>query len=139
MEKDLKSMSRKELEKLLSDVKKALQAAQAARTPRRTQGRAKGSGGIWLFTNELADEAPAPKKAKKPKSARRSEIETQFANPENPSQTWTGKGRQPNWFRAQVENGADPKRCGFNTSRNTGISRRLNSQFTGAFLLLTEM
>ncbi|HBN48525.1 MAG TPA: DNA-binding protein, partial [Thalassospira sp.] len=23
-------------------------------------------------------------------------------------QTWTGKGRQPNWFRSQVESGTAP-------------------------------
>jgi DNA-binding protein H-NS len=52
------------------------------------------------------DEKPArkAKKAAKPKAASR----PKFANPADRSQTWTGKGRQPNWYRAEVEKGTDP-------------------------------
>ena len=110
MEKDLKSMSRKDLEKLLSDVKKALQAAQTRerRSARKAAEKAAAEYGFSL--NDLADDKPEPKKAKKPrKVAAGPKSKPQFANPENSSQTWTGKGRQPNWFRAQVENGADPE------------------------------
>lgn len=32
-----------------------------------------------------------------------------YQNPENPKETWTGKGRKPKWFIAQVEAGKDPK------------------------------
>ncbi|MBO9429849.1 H-NS histone family protein [Sulfitobacter sp. R18_1] len=110
MEKDLKSMSRKELEKLLSDVKKAFQAAQARERRAARKAAQKAAAEYGFSLNELADEAPAPKKAKKPRKAPAGpKSKPQFANPENPSQTWTGKGRQPNWFRAQVENGADPE------------------------------
>lgn len=28
-----------------------------------------------------------------------------FANPENPAETWTGKGRQPAWFKAAIDAG----------------------------------
>ncbi len=29
-----------------------------------------------------------------------------YRNPEDPLQTWTGKGRKPNWLAAKVEKGA---------------------------------
>ncbi len=29
-----------------------------------------------------------------------------YANPENPSQTWTGRGRKPNWLVSKVSKGA---------------------------------
>jgi DNA-binding protein H-NS len=29
-----------------------------------------------------------------------------FANPDDPSQTWTGRGRKPNWLLAKVKKGA---------------------------------
>ena len=110
MEKDLKSMSRKELEKLLSDVKKALQAAQSRERRAARKAAQKAAAEYGVTHNDLAEEAPAPKKAKKPrKAATGPKSKPQFANPENPSQTWTGKGRQPNWFRAQVEKGSDPE------------------------------
>ena len=87
MEKDLKSMSRKELEKLLSDVKKALQAAQARERRAARKAAQKAAAEYGFSLNELADEAPAPKKAKKPRKAPAGpKSKPQFANPENPSQ-----------------------------------------------------
>lgn len=34
-------------------------------------------------------------------------VAPKYRNPKNPSQTWTGRGRRPNWI---VEAGGDPKR-----------------------------
>ena len=31
-----------------------------------------------------------------------------YRHPENPSKTWTGKGRQPVWYKEHVEAGRDP-------------------------------
>mgnify|MGYP000844786416 FL=1 len=112
MDKDLKSMTRKELEKLLADVKKALQAAQARERRAARKAAEKAAAEYGFSLNDLSDEAPAakkPRKAKKAAGAPKPKSKPQFANPEDKSQTWTGKGRQPNWFRAQVENGADPE------------------------------
>ena len=30
-----------------------------------------------------------------------------YANPEDPSQTWTGRGRKPNWLVAKLKKGAN--------------------------------
>lgn len=108
MNKDLKGMNRKELEKLLADVKKALQTAQARdrRDARKAAERAAAEYGFSL--NELGDEKPAKeKKAKAPKKPAK-KSKPKYADPENAANTWTGKGRQPNWFRASVEKGIDP-------------------------------
>lgn len=108
---DLKSMNSKELEKLLGDVKKALHTAKA-RDRRQAMKAAEKAAGEWGFTlNDLAEDGK-PAKAKKqrkdkPKAAK-PKSKPQFANPSDASQTWTGKGRQPNWFRAAVEKGAAP-------------------------------
>ena len=32
-----------------------------------------------------------------------------YANPENPGQTWTGKGRRPEWFIAAIDAGKSPE------------------------------
>lgn len=108
MNADLKSMTRKELEKLLADVKKALQAAQARdrRNARKAAERAAAEFGFSL--NELDDTvAEKPKKVKGPKKARKPSP-AKYADPDNAERTWTGKGRQPNWFRAAVEKGINP-------------------------------
>ena len=36
---------------------------------------------------------------------RRSEISPKYRNPENPSETWSGRGREPKWLQHQIANG----------------------------------
>ena len=78
MNKELKTMSRKELEKLLVDVKKALQSAQARdrRDARKAAERAAAEFGLSL--NELSDENP--KKETKPKRPQKAseEVKTEI-------------------------------------------------------------
>ena len=107
MQADLKSMTRKELEKHLKDVQKALQSAKARdhREARKAAERAAAEYGFSL--DQLSDDAAKPRKAVKGK-AKKTKVKPMYANPADPSQTWTGKGRQPNWFREAVSNGASP-------------------------------
>ena len=108
MSANLKSMTRKELEKLLADVKKALQTAQSRdrRDARKAAEKAAAEFGFSL--NELGEDAPSKqKKAKAPKKAVKAS-KPKYADPADASRTWTGKGRQPNWFRAAVEKGIAP-------------------------------
>ncbi|MGC1496866.1 MAG: H-NS histone family protein [Sulfitobacter sp.] len=106
---DLKSMNSKELEKLLNEVKKTLQSAQA-RDRRQARKAAEKAAAEWGFSlNDLSEnEKPAKKERKNKAKANKPKSKPQFANPADPSQTWTGKGRQPNWFRAEVEKGTTP-------------------------------
>lgn len=106
MATDLKSMSSKELEKLLADVKKALQSAKA-RDRRQALKAAEKAAGEWGFslTELAAGEKPAKKAPKNKTKSTKTKSKPQFANPADKTQTWTGKGRQPNWFRAEIENG----------------------------------
>ena len=106
---DLKSMNSKELEKLLNDVKKALQTAKA-RDRRQAMKAAEKAAGEWGFSlNDLAaGEKPAKKQRKNKAKVAKAKSKPQFANPADKTQTWTGKGRQPNWFRTAVEKGKSP-------------------------------
>jgi len=106
---DLKSMNSKELEKLLGDVKKALQSAKA-RDRRAALKAAEKAAAEWGFSlTDLADGEKPAKKARKTKAkTAKPKSKPQFANPADKSQTWTGKGRQPNWFRSAVEKGKTP-------------------------------
>ena len=38
---------------------------------------------------------------------KRGKVAAKYRNPKDPSQTWTGRGRRPNWM---TEAGGDPKR-----------------------------
>jgi DNA-binding protein H-NS len=107
MTSDLKSMSRKDLEKLLDDVKKAL--AGAAERDRREARRAaeKAASEYGFSLSEITDEGGSGSRRGRGGAAR-TKSTPQFANPADASQTWTGKGRQPNWYRAEIEKGTDP-------------------------------
>jgi DNA-binding protein H-NS len=106
---ELKAMSRKELEKLLADVQKALAAAKARDHREAKKAAAKAVAEYGFSLDDISEPASSkPKKVKAKKKAPKKPSKPVFANPEDTSQTWTGKGRQPNWYRAQLENGTAP-------------------------------
>jgi DNA-binding protein H-NS len=38
-------------------------------------------------------------------SSKKTKGEPKFENPENPRQTWTGRGKRPSWIKAALEQG----------------------------------
>lgn len=111
MADDLTKMTRKQLEKMLKDVQKALTTLETRekREAKKAAEKAVAKFGFKLSdlnpssTGGDATVAPRKKAAKKPASP------PKYANPADASQTWTGKGRQPNWYRAEIENGTSPE------------------------------
>lgn len=109
MQIELKSMTRLQLEKHLKDVKKALVAAQNKDRRHAKKAAEKAAAEFGFSLTELADGGERPAKAlKKMKKMPKKKSKPQFANPADPTQTWTGKGRQPNWYRAEVAKGTKP-------------------------------
>lgn len=102
MKIDLKNKTRKELEKLGADVEKALERLRKKdlKKVRMEMEKLAAAHGVSV-EDVMAGNAPA-KKAPKAKSA------PKYANPSDKSQTWTGKGRQPNWFKAAIDAGTSP-------------------------------
>lgn len=107
MKPDLKSMSRKELEKLKTNIDKALEkiAAKDKKSALAAAQKAAAAHGFSLaeITGNTVETVKrktkaAPKKASAPK----------YRNPAEPEQTWTGKGRQPEWFKAAIAEGTSP-------------------------------
>lgn len=39
-------------------------------------------------------------------SVKGSKVAPKYRNPENPTETWTGRGRQPRWLAAKVKKGS---------------------------------
>lgn len=54
-----------------------------------------------MTVNELVGGSPAKKGAK-------SKSPPKYRNPDDASQTWSGRGRQPGWFKAGLEAGKTP-------------------------------
>ncbi|MDO8606142.1 MAG: H-NS histone family protein [Phaeospirillum sp.] len=50
---------------------------------------------------------PATTRGRKPKAPddARAQVAPKFRNPDNPSETWTGRGRQPKWIAAKIAGG----------------------------------
>ena len=99
MAKNLEKMSHKELAQLATDVEAAMTAAKKRD---KIEARKAAEAAAAKFGFSLAELMPAAGKAAKSAGA------PKYANPDNPSQTWTGKGRQPQWFKAAIEKGTDP-------------------------------
>ncbi|WP_044043863.1 H-NS histone family protein [Octadecabacter antarcticus] len=108
MKTDLKYMSRKELEKLSADIDKAmakLANREKALAVVAVEKIAKAHG----FTlAELGDSKPSVKLASKPRKKQKQASAPKFVNLDDNAKTWTGKGRQPDWFKQALAAGKTP-------------------------------
>ena len=98
---NLDSMTHKELETLLEDVKKAIKSAYQRD---RVEARKAAEKAAAEFGFSL-DEVSGGTTGKKSTAAK---APAKYANPADLSQTWTGKGRQPNWYREMIAKGVSP-------------------------------
>ncbi len=96
MSLDLNSMSRAELEKLRADIDKALESLEARRKAEAMKAIAAVAKEHGFTVDEVLGGAPVAK-ARGRKAATAGEA--RYRNPANPSQTWTGRGRQPGWIK----------------------------------------
>jgi DNA-binding protein H-NS len=101
---DINTLNRKELEQLRGDVERALETVSKRELKAARDAAAKAAAEYGYSLAELT-EGIASKKGKYGPATR---SPAKFANPADPTQTWTGKGRQPNWYRAELEKGTDP-------------------------------
>jgi DNA-binding protein H-NS len=107
MANDLSTMSKKQLEKLLDDVQKALKAVQVKERKEAKKAAEKAAAKFGFSLSELTDH-PGSKSTRRRNSPKNAGI-PKYANPDDPSQTWTGKGRQPQWYKDAIAAGKDPK------------------------------
>lgn len=96
---DLNGLSLKDLKALQADVAKAI-AGYAERQKREAMAELEAKAKEFGFTlTELLGNS-----AKKSKAA----VKAKYAHPENPSLTWSGRGRQPQWFKDAIAAGKSP-------------------------------
>jgi len=104
---DLKNMTEKQLEKLAANVAKEmeLRASKQKDAAIKAAQRAAKEHGYEL--TDLVGEAP--KKRGRGKAAQKPKLPPKYRNPDDPSQTWSGRGRQPDWYKAAIQSGASPQ------------------------------
>ena len=109
---DLANLSSKELDTLITKAKKrkvALKKRKPAATVRRkinALAKAEGYTVAELFGTGAAPAraAKAPKPAKGPRKSG-GKVAPKYRNPDNPAETWTGRGKQPRWMAALTAQG----------------------------------
>jgi DNA-binding protein H-NS len=107
MKPDLKSMTRKELEKLKTNIDKALDKLALKDKKAALAAAEKAAAAHGFSLADLSGEA-APRKTRKAKTGPKTVSPPKYKNPANPDQKWTGKGRQPDWFKAAIASGTSP-------------------------------
>jgi DNA-binding protein H-NS len=106
MNAELKLMTRKDLEKLRKDVDAALKNVESRELKMAHDAATKAAADFGYSLSDLADIAGSKKRGG---SGPKSVSSPKYRNPADTSQTWTGKGRQPEWYKTEMANGTDPK------------------------------
>ncbi len=96
---NLKEMSRKELLQLKTDVEKALKDAEKRDRREALKAAEEAAAEYGYPLDDLVGKQKSPNA--RPKAAPR------YRNPENPQQTWTGRGRRPQWVHDALAKGTD--------------------------------
>ncbi|MBY6137508.1 H-NS family nucleoid-associated regulatory protein [Leisingera sp. XS_AS12] len=96
---DLSKMTRKELLQLQGDVEEALRTAELRERQEALKAAEEAAAKYGFSLDEIAN-GPRPG-GKKTKAA------PKYRNPNNPEETWTGRGRKPHWVHAALTAGMD--------------------------------
>lgn len=97
MDIDLDSMSRAELTKLKADVEKALDRVGAREFQAAREAAEKAAREHGFSLTELANASPKTK----------AKAAAKYRNPNDADQTWSGRGRKPQWVKDAEDNGVD--------------------------------
>jgi DNA-binding protein H-NS len=93
---DLNAMSLKELRDLQSQVAKAISSFEDRRKKEALSELEEKARELGFSLAELTGVSTGRK---------RSPAVARYANPENPAETWSGRGRKPRWFAAALATG----------------------------------
>ena len=104
---NLDDMSLKQLEKLQADVAKAIQGAKDRDLKAARLAAEEAAAKFGFSLSEITGSGDGRRKYTR-RAGATSAGTAKYRNPEDATQTWTGKGRQPAWFKAALEKGTDP-------------------------------
>lgn len=96
---NLDKLSRKELLELRDQLEKALENAEARERQEALKAAEKAAAEFGFSLSDLASQTP--------RSAKGTKARAKYRNPAEPSQTWTGRGRKPQWVHDALKAGAD--------------------------------
>jgi DNA-binding protein H-NS len=116
---DLKALSAKQLQKLIDDAKRERQRKQkraplaAVRKKLTRMAAAEGYSLIELFgvQSGAAPRQAPPRAVATPRrsTTKGSKVPPKYRNPDNPTETWSGRGQHPRWMSTQIAAGRKPE------------------------------
>ena len=104
MSVNLKGMSRKELTKLRDKIDAALASLKKKEIKTAREAAAKAAAAHGFSLDEITGGT-----ARKKKAGPKTKAPAKYKNPADSTQTWTGKGRQPQWFKDAMASGKTPE------------------------------
>ncbi len=96
---NLDNMSRKDLLELRDQIEKALKTAEKRERQNALKAAEQAAAEFGFSLAELSSDAPRGPKGSKAKA--------KYRNPAAPEQTWSGRGRKPQWVHEALKSGAD--------------------------------
>lgn len=97
---DLSTLSMDELKQLKKDVEAAIKGFAERRRAKALKAMEAVAREHGMSIDEIVGSKTKGRKAKAP---------AKYANPGNPSQTWSGRGRQPAWYKEAIASGKSPE------------------------------
>lgn len=114
---DVSHLSAKELKALIAQAEK--QQTKVLTRPKAAAMRAKINQYVkdhgytieelYGALSSPSPEQPSKRAVRKPKKTAGSKVAPKYRNPADPTETWTGRGRQPRWMAALVAQGSSPE------------------------------
>ena len=104
MADNLESMSRADLMKLRNEIDRALETLEARKKKAALEAAEKAAKEHGFSLTDILDG-----KARKGKSGGKSAAPAKYRNPADEGQTWSGRGRQPGWFKSALAEGKSPE------------------------------
>ncbi len=96
---DLSKMTRKELTELRGNIDDALKEAEVRERREALEAAEKAAAEYGFSLAELSGDAR--------RSAKGAKAKAKYRNPSNSDQTWSGRGRKPQWVHDALKAGAD--------------------------------
>jgi DNA-binding protein H-NS len=112
---DLNTLSAKELDTLIAQARQRKTALKKRKPIASIRKRitdfatAEGYTIAELFGGKSAAKAPRAAKQAARKGRKLGKVPVKYRNPTKPSDTWTGRGKQPRWMAEQVKKGKKPE------------------------------
>lgn len=100
MTTNLDDLSLKELKDLQAQVAKAISSYEERRKRQALAELDEKAREMGFSLVELLGMTPKPRK--------RAPAKARYANPANPADTWSGRGRKPRWFTQALASGKQP-------------------------------